>query len=141
MEAVMRSILIAFIVGCGPKLPKELIANHPRIKVEIVKPQVVEASAPIPPVWTRRLERGAVAYVPFAGQSAASSMDAARTQAMDDLLGAVSSFVSVDIETEFEAIESETKRGGTSDSSLEVRSSVKTRSRSKIEGVHPDEEY
>jgi tetratricopeptide (TPR) repeat protein len=143
MEVViMRRILVAtLLVSCGPRLPKELIANHPRIKVEIVKPQVVEASAPIPPVWTRRIDRGAVDHVPFAGQSSAGSMDAAQQQAMDDLLAAVSNFVSVEVESEFEAIESEKKKGTASESELEVHSSVKTRSRSKIEGVKADEVY
>ncbi len=120
-------------LGCGPRLPKDLIANHPRIKVQLVKPQVVEASAAIPPVWTRRLDRGAVAYVPFAGQSAGSSIDEARKHAMDDLLSAVSNFVSVDVESEFESVETE--------KSFEARSTVKTRSRSTLEGVLADQVY
>lgn len=127
--------------GCAPSLSQEIIRNHPRIKVELIEPQVVEASDPIPPVWTRRLEHAAVAFVSFSGQSSASTMDIARTRARKDLLAAVSSFVAVEVESEFEAVESERTRGGRTESSVEVRSSVRTRSNAALEGIEPAAVY
>lgn len=130
---LFASILALISLSCSASLSREVIANHPRIKLTVVEPQVVERSDPFPPPWTRAPERGADAFVAFLGQSSATTMDAAKQEAMRDLLSAVSSFVSVDVESESLDIATE--------KSQQARSVVKTQSASKIEGIKADAFY
>src|SRR5262245_8103165 len=92
--------LVLADAACAARLSRDVIAHHPRIKLTVVEPQVVERSEPFPPSWTRAPERGADAFVAFLGQSSAATMDAAKDEAMRDLLSAVSNFVSVEVESE-----------------------------------------
>src|SRR5262245_6597268 len=125
--------LLASSAACSARLSRDVIANHPRIKLTIVEPQVVEKSAPFPPPWTRAPERGAEAFVAFLGQSSGPTIDAAKQEATRDLLSAVSNFVSVEVESESLDVATQ--------NSQEVRSVVQTRSASKIEGVQTDAFY
>jgi tetratricopeptide (TPR) repeat protein len=131
--ASFTALLIFASPACSTQLSREVIQNHPRIKLTVVEPQVVERSDPFPPPWTRAPERGADSFVAFLGQSSAPSMDAAKQEAMKDLLSAVSNFISVEIESEFLDI--------ATDSSQQIRSVVQTRSGSRVEGIAADSFY
>lgn len=131
--ASASALLIFANLACSATLSRQVIADHPRIKLTVVEPQVVERSDPFPPAWTRSLERGADSFVAFLGQSSGPTIDAAKQEAMRDLLSAVSNFVSVEVESESLDIATQ--------DSQDVRSVVKTRSGSKIEGIKADEIY
>jgi tetratricopeptide (TPR) repeat protein len=142
MIVIRRSLAaLALVASCTPALSKETIRNHPRINVTVLEPQIIERSAPFPPAWTLRPDRGAVAYVSFTGQASGSSIDAAKSDAERDLLSSIASFISVEVESEFEASESEATKGGQTRSSFEARSLVRTKAKAELEGVKPDELY
>lgn len=128
-------------VSCAGPLSRAVIKNHPRIKVTVFEPQVVESSAPVPPAWTRQVDRGAPSYVAFSGQAFAPTLAGAKKQAMDDLVSAVSSYVSVDVDSRFEARETYEQRGKESSSSTDISSVVRSRTQAKIEGLKADSVY
>lgn len=139
---LFRILPLTFVIfGCAPGLSRETIRNHPRIDVTVLEPQIVERSAPFPPPWTLRPDRGAVAYVSFIGQASGSSIDQAKADAQRDLLAAIASFISVEVDSEFEAVERESQQGGQSSASFEARSLVRTKARAELQGVRPDETY
>lgn len=131
--ASLLAFLVLFSQACTTQLSREVIQHHPRIQLTVVEPQVVDRSEPFPPVWTRAPERGAESFVAFLGQSSGDSMEAAKAEAMKDLLSAVSNFVSVEIESEFLDL--------ATDKSQSIRSVVSARSASRVEGINADAFY
>lgn len=131
--ASVSALAIFANLSCGATLSRAVIEHHPRIELTVIEPQVVERSDPFPPPWTRAPERGAESFVAFLGQSSGPTIDAAKQEAMRDLLSAVSNFVSVEVESESLDIATQDTQ--------DVRSVVKTRSGSKIEGIKADEIY
>ncbi|MCC7383635.1 MAG: tetratricopeptide repeat protein [Deltaproteobacteria bacterium] len=127
--------------SCAAQLSRELIRNHPRIKITVLEPQVIETSAPFPPPWTRQLGGRGGDFVPFSGQAVGDDLESAKANALRDLLAAVASYVAVEVESEFESTETERQRGGRAESSFEARSLVKTRASADIGGVEASEVY
>ena len=88
--SALSAAAFALSTACGSRLSRETILHHPKINLEVFKPQTVERSAPVMPAWVNRPERGAVSRVGFVGQSFAATLDAGKAQAVRDLLAAVS---------------------------------------------------
>lgn len=141
----MKRLLLALVLtssaaGCGPTLSRELIRNHPRIRLTVLEPQIAEQSAPVRPRWVSEAPRGA-GFVAFTGQSFAPSLDDARAQATRDLYAAISSWVAVDVESEMESISIYQSAGGRTEEREELRARTKARSAAAVKGVQVDESY
>jgi tetratricopeptide (TPR) repeat protein len=134
-------LLVFCAAGCKTQLSRETIKNHPKINLSVFAPAVVERSAPIEPLWVKQPERGAVSFVAFTGQSFAQTLDAGKSQAVRDMLSAVSNFISVEVESEFDSVETSKTDRGSSEESEQLRSSVHTKSSASIEGIAPNEVY
>src|SRR5438105_682095 len=98
--------------GCGPTLTKEIIKNHPAVSLKLLRPEVVESSAPLEPAWVRKETKTAGDALPFTGQSFALTLDEAKKQAERDLLSAVSSYIAVEVESQFESVETHDSKDG-----------------------------
>lgn len=134
-------LLVALCLGCGPKLTRTMIVNHPKLSLEAMKPQIVESSAPIRPRWIHRLDRGAVDFVPFTGQAYAPTLEEAKAGAQRDLVASVASYVAVDVASEIEVKDSERTAGGRTESSSEVTQTTRTRAAASLSGVRADEVF
>src|SRR5262249_14325113 len=111
-------------------------------KLEHMKPEIVESSAPISPEWRERRERDDPARVVFVGASSGPSLDAAKDRATRDLFAAVASFVSVDVESSFESLQSSATAplGGRTELQ-QVAETTRTRAGAELRGVAPDGYY
>jgi tetratricopeptide (TPR) repeat protein len=137
-----RALLLALIVlGCRGSISEETIRHHPRIELVSLVPAVIESSGPIRPAWIEKSERGAVAFVPFAGQAMAPTLEAAKAQAERDLYASVSSFISVDVSSSFESKESFTAKNGQETSKIDVSEVLRSRTSAQLKEVKVDELY
>ncbi|MBK6686311.1 MAG: tetratricopeptide repeat protein [Deltaproteobacteria bacterium] len=132
---------LVVLMGCQTQLSSETIVHHPRLALSTLTPKVVEASQAIRPLWIEKSPRGAVAFVPFTGQASAPTLDAAKAQAQKDLYAAVSSFISVDVNTSFESTETLAQRNGREQSTLDVKEVVQARSAAQLKEVKIDQLY
>ena len=143
MKAVflVSAVSIATLVACGPVLSRQTIRVHEELGLDALEPKVIEASAPIPPRWLGQTDRRAAGRIGFVGYSTARTLDAAKAQAMRDLLSSVSSFISVDVQTEHLDLSVQSASGRTIHQRNHVRSEVRTRSSAKLRGLRPDAFY
>src|SRR5882672_7782696 len=123
-------------LGCVRSIPRETIQSGPGKKLERMKPEVVESSAPLSPDWTglREKERGSVAKVAFVGESTAPTLDAAKERATRDLYSAIASFVSVDVESAFEDVQASSKTSAGSSESQDIRSETRSHADAELRG-------
>ncbi len=130
-------------LACVPASPlsRQTILNHPKVSLEILKPQVVEQSAAIEPAWVRTPQRTEVAGVAFVGQAFAPSQDEAAKQAQRDLLSAISNFIAVEVESEFASRETSSRRGDDETQTQDVTSVVRTSSAARLESIAADAFY
>jgi tetratricopeptide (TPR) repeat protein len=99
-------------------------------------PAVVESSAPISPEWVMR-SSGSTGELMFVGQSTAPSLDTAKARAERDLLAAISSYVSVDVEADMQDV-SWSNNGNEGQS---IKSTVKTKTSAALREIQPDAYY
>jgi tetratricopeptide (TPR) repeat protein len=126
----------------APRLSAETIKHHPKIDLRLLQPQTVATSAPVEPLWVRTPFVATPDSVAFTGQAMARSLDDARRQAARDLVAAVSTFVSVEVEVSAESKESVTvKDGVTVGQELSASETVRTHSAAKLRELTPQAEY
>ncbi len=138
MRGICWLFWLVALFSCRTTLSSETIRRHPQLALNVLRPQVVERSAPFAPTWVRIPQRKENERIAFTGQSFASELDAARKQATRDALSAVSNFISVEVESEFEA---KASTQGAGSEKVEVHSVVRSRSESKLEGFSVDAFY
>jgi tetratricopeptide (TPR) repeat protein len=129
------------IAACRASLSEDQIRNHPAINLKLMKPEVVESSTPIEPVWVKRPEKNAAAFIAFTGQSFARTLDVAKVQAERDLLSAISNYVAVEVESEFKSVESHSSSGDQATEQQDVENKVHTHSSASIADVKVDRFY
>lgn len=100
-------------------------------------PTTLESSAPISPEWVMRSTSQDSAALSFVGQSNAPTLDAAKGRAERDLLAAISSYVSVDVESDMQDV-SWSNNGNEGQS---IRSTTKTKTSAALSQIRPDGYY
>jgi len=135
MQRLILCGALATAVACGASISRDLIENHPSLDLDVVRPRTVETSEPMQPAWLRTPQRDEVGAVAFVGQAAGRELDAARAAALDDARASIASFISVDVESEFESKETYKQKGEKVEQSIEVTSTVRSHASATVRKI------
>lgn len=133
----LTSLGLAAFTACAAPLPPRLGEDGPGLPSEALAPRTLNASSPTWPSWLDAAEHGRPTEVGFVGRAEAGSLEEARALAMRDLYGALSTFLSVAVESESRD-QAESSGAGEQQSIFER---TRTRSSAVLEGVAADASY
>lgn len=133
------ALLLILTAGCAQRRVEPAATFAPPVStaLQALGPTTLETSAPISPEWVMRSTSQDSGALSFVGQSNAPTLDAAKGRAERDLLAAISSYVSVDVESDMEDV-SWSNNGSEGQS---IRSTTKTKTSAALSQIRPDGYY
>lgn len=133
-------VLLFAAAACGPRVPAQVIDQHPRLMLEADRPEIVASSGPAPR-WVHATERGDADTMVFVGQASASSLENAETAAAADLADSVARFIAVSVAAESEATDTHESSNGQVSESSEAHAETRAHVEASIGRVAPDAKY